>query len=510
MQKFSNNFSMKRFTELNSWTVLEKHTHSLRLARPSDFKGDIVSRNNQLKLQNDNISIDFTNQRVNETTIELLIDLANERNLNDKIHALIRGDKVNKTENRPALHTSLRVLDEKPIFVDGQDIVPDVLSTREKMREISTQIRTKQWLGYSGKPITSIVNIGIGGSDFGPRFCINALQDYVTDGLSYHFVSDVDPCSFKNAVANLEPETTLFIISSKSFTTKETIHNTKKALAWLNTPLHVDKHFIAVTANTQKAKEFGFNRVLPIWDWVGGRYSLCSAINLITAIAIGFEQFHQLLAGANSMDQHFCNAEFKQNLPVLLALLGIWNNNFLHINNLLVLAYSQRLEYFIPYIQQLDMESNGKSIDNQGRAVNHATGPIVWGGLGNQAQHSFYQLLCQGTHRIALDFITVQSFDNELINMMCESKKQVLTNGVIDTGNPNGYIPGNIPLSHIKLADCSPFTLGELIALYEHKVYVQSVIWDINPFDQPGVESAKQQKKLHPSSKTLGVEKTGF
>lgn len=333
----------------------------------------------------------------------------------------------------------------------------------------------------------------MGGSDLGPRFSIHALANLAAKHLRYHFVSDVDPYALDNVIQHLKPETTLFIVSSKSFTTKETLYNAKKALAWVNHPTQIDKHFIAVTANVTKAKESGFGHVLPIWEWVGGRYSLCSAISLITAIAIGYDQFSQILAGAHSMDKHFRDTAFSANLPVLLGLTGIWNNNFLHIHNLLILVYTQQLDYFVPYIQQLDMESNGKSIDKHGRAVNHATGPIVWGGLGNQAQHSYYQLLCQGTHQVAADFVTVKSFNSELINAMSEAKRQILAHGVHEPENPNGYIPGNKPVNHIQLADCSPFTLGQLIALYEHKIYTQSVIWNINAFDQPGVESAKKQ-----------------
>ncbi len=254
----------------------------------------------------------------------------------------------------------------------------------------------------------------------------------------------------------------------------------------------MNKHLIAVTANPEKAHQFGIQEVLPIWDWIGGRYSLCSAINLITAIAIGFDAFMQLLDGANSMDIHFRTTNYAQNLPVLLALIGIWNNNFLDTHNLLMLTYAQQLEKFVPFVQQLDMESNGKSIDNQGNFIDFVTSPIVWGGPGNQAQHSYYQLLCQGRHKITADFITTDAFDNHMINNMCKAKMQVLTQGIHDQSNIYAHIPGNVPLNHIRLKSCDPFTVGALVALYEHKIFTQSVIWDINPFDQPGVESAKR------------------
>ena len=377
------------------------------------------------------------------------------------------------------------------ILVNNEDIIPDILDVRQKMRTISNQIRSGEWLGYSGKPITSIVNIGIGGSDFGPRFCLNALTDFTLDSLDYHFISDVDPKAFEHTVKKLNPETTLFIIASKSFTTYETLVNGKKALAWLGSSKYLDQHFIAVTANTIKANEFGVSNVLKIWDWVGGRYSICSAINLITCIAIGYDSYLELLAGANDMDEHFCESELHENMPVLLALLGVWNINLLHIPSLLLLVYARQLEFFVPYIQQLDMESNGKSIDNEGRAVNYGTGPIVWGGIGNQVQHSYYQLLCQSSHKIAADFISINSVNNEIINSICNAKINILSQGVLSLEQPNGFIPGGMPINHIKIGSCTPFNLGALIALYEHKIYVQSILWNINAFDQPGVESAK-------------------
>jgi glucose-6-phosphate isomerase len=483
---------MDNLTELASWNALKEHSLSMQLSTLNDLHEASESRQQQYTITSKHITLDYSNQRFNETTLERLFALANERDLSEKIHRLMQGDIVNLSEKKPALHTALRVMNDQPILVDGQNIIPDILQTRKKIHAICEKIRSGHWLGFSGKPITAIVNIGIGGSDLGPRFCMNALSEFVENSLSYHFISDVDPNAFSNAVTHLKPETTLFIISSKSFTTQETLYNTKKAIAWLGKNHPIDSHLIAVTAHKERAQKYGITHILPIWDWVGGRYSACSAVNLITAIAIGFEQFTQLLLGANDMDNHFRTASFENNLPVILALFGIWNINYLSTHNLLILTYSKYLEYFVPYIQQLDMESNGKSIDNRGRAVNHNTGPIVWGGLGNQAQHSYYQLLCQGTHKVTLDFITLKSHENELIHEMYMAKKWVLTHGIIDEKNPNQYIPGNIPLNHLSLTDCSPATIGALIALYEHKVYTQSVIWDINPFDQPGVESAKR------------------
>lgn len=310
-----------------------------------------------------------------------------------------------------------------------------------------------------------------------------------------HFISDADPHAFSDVCDQLHPETTLFIISSKSFTTKETLYNMKKAFAWVNKPEHMDKHFIAITANEDKARDYGFSTILSIWDWVGGRYSLTSAINLITAIAIGFDQFTQLLEGANQMDQHFQTQELHDNMPVIMALIGLWNINFLRISSFLFLIYTKRLALFVPYLQQLDMESNGKSVDIHGRNVTYSTGPVIWGGLGNQAQHSYYQLLCQGTHKVAIDFISSEEFEGSLIDSYCKAKMHALSEGV-DNGDPRSYIAGGIPMNHIRLKSCTPASIGALIALYEHKIFVQSLLWNINAFDQPGVESAKRLRQM--------------
>jgi glucose-6-phosphate isomerase len=483
---------MLRCTRATLWKSLEDHAHSIRLHLPQNLIQSASDNRQQFNAYSSHIHLDYSNQHITTDTLELLISLADSCCLRDKINALIRGDVVNLSENRPALHTALRATDDTTILVNSKDIMPEIIAARKKMKGIVEQIRAKNWLGFSGKPINAIVNIGIGGSDLGPRFCLKALEEYTANDMSYHFISDADPNSFKNAVEKLSPETTLFIISSKSFTTQETLYNAKKAMEWIGATKKYERHFIAVTAHIEKAKFFGITTVLPIWEWIGGRYSFCSAINLISAIAIGFENFSKLLAGANNMDKHFQESHFSSNLPVLLALLGIWNNNFLHIHNLLFLTYTQHLEHFVPYIQQLDMESNGKSIDNQGKTVSHATAPIIWGGLGNQAQHSYYQLLCQGTHKVTADFISLNEYSGQIINTMCEAKFNVLSRGRHDQENPNGYISGNIPLNHIRIHEFTPFSIGALVALYEHKVFTQSVLWNINPFDQPGVESAKR------------------
>jgi glucose-6-phosphate isomerase len=480
---------MYHTTDKNSWKKLKGYANS--------FLKDPQPLSQHHFAESEYITVDYSEQLFNETILKSLIELAHECNLSEYIHALMDGEPINNTENRPALHTALRATDHEVIDVNGRNVVTDVVQARQQMNQIATKIRNGEWLGYSGKPITDVVNLGIGGSMLGPFFCLDSLHDYVTNKLKFHFVAEIDPNSFLRVSSKLNPETTLFIISSKSFTTPETLHNMEKAIAWINPKNHLDNHFIAVTANVKKAQEHGFKHILPIWDWIGGRYSACSSINLITCIAIGFEQFSEMLAGANSMDKHFRTTDFSKNLPVLLALFGIWNINFLNNSNLLVLTYSEDLKNFVPYLQQLDMESNGKSINKQGRAIDYATGPIIWGGQGNQAQHSYYQLLCQGTHKIAVDLISVNTDDKEAINKMCLGHKKVLSQGATTEDNPHSYIPGELPLNHVSLKNWSPKTLGSLIALYEHKVFVQGIIWNINSFDQPGVESAKKIFKIY-------------
>lgn len=471
-----------------SWAALEKQAATLS-TKAIDLSLPPLTQ----PLYSSHLRLDCSHQQMHNETFSSLLSLAEDCKLAEHIAALMEGGWVNTSEERPALHTALRVKDDTTIFVNQKDIMPQVYETRQKIREIAEQVRNGEWLGATGKPIANIVNIGIGGSDLGPRLCISAFSALAATHLGYHFISDADPLAFERVAKHLQPETTLFLISSKSFKTPETLYNTKKALAWLGSLPASTPHCIAITANPTEAKKWGFDTILPIWDWVGGRYSLCSAINLITAIAIGFDGFSELLAGASLMDTHFRKQPFESNLPVILGLMGIWNNNFLHSKTLLLLVYLQQLELFVPYIQQLDMESNGKSLTCSGERVNYATGPIVWGGLGNQAQHSYYQLLCQGTHRVATDFITLKSSEGELIHQLAEAKKKVLSQGIKTAITSPAYIPGNQPINHIELLDCSPFALGQLISLYEHKIYTQSVIWGINAFDQPGVESAKRQ-----------------
>jgi glucose-6-phosphate isomerase len=409
---------MDQLSHLHSWSSLSKHAKETHLTVMNYDKSNF-------KLVFGHVELDFSYQKISQKTLDLLLSLARECDLKGRIKTLQNGGLVNYSQGIPALHTALRDKGSEVLLVNGRNIIPDVLAVREQMCGISEQVRAGTWLGYSGKPVTSIVNIGMGGSDFGPRFCIDALSEFTAEHLDYHFISDADPKSFKTTVKKLNPETTLFIVSSKSFTTYETLYNARKALEWVGNPLHRDKHFIAITANVERAKEFGIANVLPIWDWVGGRYSLCSAINLITCIAIGYDSFSELLAGAHSMDTHFFQSELRENMPVMLALLGIWNINFLQASSLLMLVYARQLELLVPYVQQLDMESNGKSISDDGQLLEYGTGPIVWGGVGNHAQHSYYQLLCQSTHKIAADFISLKEYDGEKINSFCNEKIRI-------------------------------------------------------------------------------------
>lgn len=473
---------------LSNWSVLQK----LAVEKSELNHCSKLIRANQHSIKAATLELDYCRQSLSDNILAELLIWAERCALPQHIKKMMSGGVVNRSENLPALHTALRVMDATAIHVHGEDVVPGILATRQRMKDISSCLRDGSWLGYSGKPIVSVVNIGMGGSDFGPKLCIDALKEYVTPDLSFHFISDVDPDSFTDVIQQLNPETTLFIVSSKSFTTNETLYNTDKAIAWIGAQ-HIDKHFIAVTANTQRANNMGFTHILPLWNWIGGRYSLCSAIGLIACIAIGFESFLELLAGAHSMDEHFQHAALDANMPVLMALIGCWNINFLNIPSHLLLIYTKRLELFAPYIQQLDMESNGKSVSQDGTPIHYATGPIVWGGLGNQAHHSYYQLLCQGSHKIAADFISLKTMDAEPINDLCYKTMQVLREGVVTADSAQyTHIPGGAAINHIKLDACTPFSLGALIALYEHKIFVQSVLWNINPFDQPGVNSAKK------------------
>ncbi len=461
-------------THRTTWKRLEEHARSLQYT---------VHHNIPAVIESSSIILDYSHQALDATAIDLLGCLAEECQIQDWVTKLMNGSAVN--HQSPALHTALRCFDSNALWVNQVDVQQEIAAVREEMRVISEKIRAGLWLGDSGKPIANVVNLGIGGSMLGPQFCMDALADYSIDTLNFHFISDFDSAACQRVLRQLNPETTLFIVSSKSFATTETLWNAQKILEWGGYGVYSPQHFIAITANVAKANGMGFQHVLPIWPWIGGRFSVCSAINLITCIAIGYEQFFAFLRGSAAMDEHFRNTDIQHNLPIMLALLGIWNNNNLKMHNLLILTYAQSLEGFVPFLQQLEMESNGKSIDKQGREVNYATVPIIWGGSGNQAQHSYFQMLSQGTHRLSVDLISIGSLDDRVI----EQHKEALFWDENIGSSPSRYIPCN----HIQLVDNCPYSIGSLIALYEHKVFVQAILWNLNPFDQPSVERMKEK-----------------
>ncbi|NDH08159.1 MAG: glucose-6-phosphate isomerase [Gammaproteobacteria bacterium] len=367
----------------------------------------------------------------------------------------------------------------------------DVSLMREQMQAIVEKIRSNQWLGYSGKPITDIVNIGIGGSDLGPKFYFDALNKLETKPqFKCHFISDADYYSAKECLEPLSPETTLFIVLSKSFTTEETMMNANLAIEWIGHADAMAKHFIAVTANPEQAIKSGYQHMIEFGRWVTGRFSVTSAINLINAIFFGFDSYLEFIKGAEEMDKHFLTAPWQDNLPMMLAFVGIWNINFLNIPTQLMLVYHSKLRFFVDYIQQLDMESNGKSYNKEGQKIDYATGPIIWGGLGNQSQHSYYQLLAQGSHQIAIDFLSIADDKNNYLNALCQKRKKSLYHGV-QAKDEYYSIKQHASVNHIELTELTPRSLGALIAMYEHKVFIQASLWSINPFDQPGVDLVK-------------------
>ncbi|UNU72607.1 glucose-6-phosphate isomerase [Moraxella nasovis] len=502
-------------------------------------------RGSKYAVQACDIYMDFSKQAINDTILDKLLTLADDCDLSNKINELITGKKVNDTENRPALHTALRSPKDEPLFVDGIDVNVNVHDSLDKAQTIVNRIRQKIWRGYTGKAITDVVNIGVGGSDLGPLMATTALDEWADTDIRVHFVSNMDGTQLDSLLKVLNRQTTLFIISSKSFGTIDTLSNAQTALAWLlgrvgrDTPWIKDsilrRHFIGISTRPDKMNEWGIHsdNQLLLWDWVGGRFSMWSVIGLAIAIKIGMGHFYELLAGANQLDRHFATAPFCQNLPVLLGLIGVWNSTFLDINAHTVLPYDGRLSFFPNYLTQLEMESNGKSVGRDGQSVAYSTCPVLWGDIGSNAQHAFYQLLHQGTQRVSCDFITPihryndrQTSNDELTNQHklslsnCLAQSQVLAfgNGAL----PSELVPnddqfskfkqyrGNQPSTTLLLKDLNPKTLGALIALYEHKVYVMSVIWHINPFDQWGVEVGKVMANQVYDALTNGVISTGF
>lgn len=462
--------------------------------------------------------LDYSKNHLDEDALNALLELAGAAGMEHAIAALMDGEPVNHTEGRMALHTALRLLDEElpPALAD------EVVATRTRMLETADLIRNGGWRGHTGKPVSTIVNIGVGGSDLGPMMAVHALQDFCKDGLSLHFVSNIDPAHISQVLSVCDPETTLFIVASKTFTTLETLANANAARQWLLHALKddaaVSRHFLAVSANVAATSQFGIHpdNVFPMWDWVGGRYSLWSSIGMSIAIAIGSAQFRDFLAGGRAMDQHFRRAPLRHNMPVLLGLIGVWHINFLQAQSQAIICYDQNLLHFPSYLQQLEMESNGKSVQRNGQPVQWQTGAVLWGGVGTNTQHSFHQLFHQGTPLVPVDFLVAtrshhplaqqhaQLFSNCLaqsqammmgrdLETVCnEMRNRNIDEATIAAIAPHRVIPGNKSSNTLVYDRISPAILGALIALYEHKVFVQSVIWNINPFDQWGVELGKQ------------------
>jgi glucose-6-phosphate isomerase len=500
-------------TTLAAWKALQKHFTRMRGEPLKKLFADDPRRGDRMRVEAVGMYFDYSKHRVTDETISLLLQLAEESGLRERIDAMFRGEKINVTEKRAVLHTALRAPISQAVTVDGINVVPQVHAVLDRMADFAQRIRSGSWKGYTGKPIRSIVNIGIGGSDLGPVMAFEALRHYSQRNLCFRFVSNIDGTDFAEATADLHPDETLFIISSKTFTTLETMTNAQSARAWtlaaLKDPGAVARHFVAVSTNATKVSEFGIDtaNMFEFWDWVGGRYSMDSAIGLSTMIAVGPESFRSMLGGMNEMDVHFRSAPFNQNLPVLMGLLGIWYNNFFGAQTVAVLPYDQYLRRFPAYLQQLTMESNGKSVSAGGRAVDYETGPIYWGEPGTNGQHSFYQLIHQGTKLIPCDFIAFaqplnplgRHHDLLLANVFAQaealafgkSAEALAAEGTAPELIPHRTFEGNRPSTTIFMEKLTPAALGKLIALYEHCVYVQGAIWDVDSFDQWGVELGK-------------------
>lgn len=516
---------MSRLTQSPAWQALAAHHEDMKSIHMRDlFNGD-PQRFNKYSLAVDDLLLDYSKNIITDTTLELLLNWAQQAHLSQWIERMFRGEKINYTENRAVLHVALRDQSNTPILVDGVDVMPKVNAVLAHMADFSEAVRRGQWRGYTGKPISDIVNIGIGGSDLGPMMVTEALKPYGKKDLNVHFVSNVDGTHLAETLKKLDPETVLFVIASKTFTTQETLSNATSARHWFlnhaHDPGQVAKHFVAVSTNTALVREFGIDtrNMFEFWDWVGGRYSLWSAIGLSIVLFIGMENFKALLRGAHVMDRHFLKAPLRQNMPVILGLIGLWYNNFFGARTHAILPYDQYLHRFPAYFQQGDMESNGKRVDRQGEFVDYATGPVIWGEPGTNGQHAFYQLIHQGTQMIPADFLIAARSHNPLgdhheillSNFFAQTEALLkgktpaeaqqelhqagLSPAEITALLPHKCFPGNRPSNALLYRQLDPFTLGRLIALYEHKIFVQGIVWNINSFDQWGVELGKQLAK---------------
>ncbi|CEP35666.1 MULTISPECIES: glucose-6-phosphate isomerase [unclassified Halomonas] len=500
---------MFQLTRSVTWQALDRLRDKTANDRIRDYFTNDPQRFEKMSLRVGGLFLDYSKHHVSDEVLNKLIELADHSALVQRRAQMFSGDIINVTENRPVLHTALRHLGDEPVYVDGEDVMPEITRTREQIKLFSEAVRSGEWKGYSGKRIKDVVNIGIGGSDLGPNMAVRALLKYRHPELHFHFVSNVDGTHIQKVLSRLDPATTLFIVSTKTFSTQETLLNAKTARRWFlenaGEDADVGAHFIAASTNRKAAMEFGIREenVFEFWAWVGGRYSMWSSIGLPIALSIGFEGFIELLEGAHEMDNHFINAPFSENMPVLMALIGIWYINFIGAETQAIVPYDQALNQLPSFLQQLDMESNGKSVDIFGHPVNYKTGPIVWGQTGSNGQHAFFQLLHQGTRYVPIDFIAslkpepgVEDHHFALLTNMLAQANAFMEGSQGDSKELSQHdpysCPGNRPSSTLLLDELTPKNLGALIALYEHKVFVQGVIWNINSFDQWGVQLGKR------------------
>jgi glucose-6-phosphate isomerase len=504
------------------WQALERHWQRMKDVQMRDLFAADPQRASAMTLSAASIYLDYSKNLIDRDTLRLLIDLAEAVDLQGWIRRMFSGDRINNTEQRSVLHVALRNRSNRPIYVDGDDVMPQINGVLAAMEPFVARVRSGDWKGFTGKSISDVVNIGIGGSNLGPKMVCAALAPYSTDTLRVHFVSNVDGTHLAETIRTLNPETTLFVVASKTFTTQETMTNARSARAWildsLKNPAAVANHFVAVSTNAEKVAEFGIDtaNMFGFWDWVGGRYSLWSAIGLPIALAVGFDRFVELLEGAHEMDEHFRNAELSENIPALLGLIGVWYVNFVGARTHAVLPYDQSLRLLPAYLQQGDMESNGKRVTRDGIAVDYATGPVVWGEPGTDGQHAFFQLIHQGTQTIPADFIgairshhpmgdhhakLMANFFAQTEALMRgrtfdEAFQETRTQGIDEERArllaSHRTFPGNRPTNTILLDSLTPRTLGALIAMYEHRIFTQGILWGINSFDQWGVELGKQ------------------
>lgn len=514
----------KELVKFKYWKKLKSHYKSMRNVQMRDLFEADEKRADKFTIQTDFMYCDFSKNRINNKTMKYLLRLADECKLHEAIEDMFTGKRINTTENRPVLHTALRNRDNNPVYVDGKNVMPQINEVLAKMRDFSEAVRFGKFKGHTGKKLTNIVNIGIGGSDLGPVMATEALRKYWAKDINCYFISNIDGTACAEVLNKINPETTLFIVASKTFTTIETLTNAKTCRKWLVDALGehaVAKHFVALSTNVEEVKKFGINpdNMFEFWDFVGGRYSMWSAIGLSIAIAVGMDNFDKMLDGAYAMDRHFRETDFEHNIPVILALLGIWYNNFFNFKSYAVVPYDEYLRYVPAYLQQLDMESNGKYVSKDNKPVSYVTGPVLFGGAGTNVQHSFFQLIHQGTTVIPCDFIIPAISHNEigehheilLANVLAQGEALMLgktmkeaAEELAKSGKSKDEIAalkkfkafeGNRPSNTIIFKKIDPYSLGALIAMYEHKVFVQGIIWNINSFDQMGVELGKQLAK---------------